>query len=53
MLMFGSHGFVMALCGGNLRLRRCVTGLIEVVWVNFLLTVGLHQENGKDPDCER
>ena len=47
---------------GRAVIRFCLQGvhigfghrrLIKVIRVNFLLTMGLHQENGKNTDYER
>src|SRR5208337_1737543 len=47
-LMAGGRGMVIRLCLGGLGGSR----LIEVVRVNFLLSVGLHQERGPSTDCD-
>ena len=47
---------MLAVCGRCfvmvLYLSLC-NWLIEMVWVNLLLRVGLHQETGKSSDCQR
>jgi len=47
-LMVGGRGTVIRLCLGGLG----SSGLFEVVRVNFLLSVGLHQERGPSTNCE-
>jgi hypothetical protein len=43
--------FVLALC---LCLCLCLHNrLIEMVWVNLLLRVGLHQQTRENSDCQR
>jgi hypothetical protein len=51
-LMVGGRSVVIRLCFQAVHIGFGRRRLIEVVWVNFLLTVGLHQENGKNTNCE-
>jgi hypothetical protein len=51
-LMVGGRSVVIRLCLQVVPIGFGHRRLIEVVWVNFLLPVGLRQENGKKTDCE-
>jgi hypothetical protein len=52
-LMDGGGSAVIRSClqGGHIRFGR--RRLIEVIRVNFLLTMCLDQEDGKNTNCER
>jgi hypothetical protein len=52
-LMVGGASAVIRLClqSGHIGFGR--RKLIKVIGVNFLLTVELHQEAGKNTDCKR
>ena len=52
-LLGGGRSVVIRLClqGAHISFGR--SRLIKVIRVNFLLAVGLHQEDGKNTNCER
>jgi hypothetical protein len=52
-LMIGGGSVVIRLCLRGVHIGFGRRRLIKVIRVNFLLTVGLHQANGKNTDCER
>jgi len=51
--LMGGGGAVIRSCLQGVHIRFGRRRLIEVIRVNFLLSVGLHQENGKNTNCER
>jgi len=50
--MVAPHAHVILLCLRGVRIDGRRRGLIEMVWVNLLLSKALHYEGWKTSDCQ-